>query len=390
MAPAANLTFEGEKGAWNFMKGIIYQRITPAAVKTLTIAINHNFWSAREDDYFATALDTFAGSAHSLEELTILVKGDTLFTKENYSFAAPNAEQSQVVILGCADDELKGLVDDWNTRKSPDTLKRMRKNQSNFAKGVLEAIKNGEEPHFAYADTRLDTFLDAKFKASREGYAVKTTRDSMAEFDPELLVTEKQMIMAVLQIRGIKKVTIAGPMEEELRLEIMDTCVAVRFAIQVRHFKQPNKDRIRTTTTPRAMTLRPRTARPRARRSPPLAARNSCRSTSPTPATSYARARAIRCCACPLACSPDRTFATPARRRQRTSTSMACGGAQRRSSKTHSWDGSWSRMRADLTATSSAARTRSSAACTSRRRLSRARSGTPLRRMRRHTPFSAF
>jgi hypothetical protein len=171
MSQSTNLEFEGEEGARAFMRGIIYDEIDVAAVRSLRLTVNQDDWSARQDDYFAIALGAFAGGRHRLQALTVAVRGDALFTKENYALAAPDFSKST------------------NLRESRD----------------MAAVPT-------------------KFKAAQQAYAGATTRDALEEFPPELLVTEKQTVGAVLRLRDIPEVRVLGPIEEELRLEIVATC----------------------------------------------------------------------------------------------------------------------------------------------------------------------
>ena len=171
MSQSTNLEFEGEEGARAFVRGIMYDEIDVPAVRSLRLTVNQDDWSARQDDYFAIALGAFTGGYHRLQVLTVTVRGDALFTKENYVLAAPDFSKST------------------NLRESRD----------------MAAVPT-------------------KFKAARQAYAGATTRDALEEFPPELLVTEKQTVGAVLRLRDIPEVRIVGPMEEELRREIVATC----------------------------------------------------------------------------------------------------------------------------------------------------------------------
>jgi hypothetical protein len=171
MSSPENLAFEGEEGARAFMRGVVLDEIDVATVRSLRLTINQDDWSVRQDDYLAIALGAFAGSAHGLQQLTIAVRGDALFTRENYTVVAPDFSKSK------------------SLRES----------------GAMGAVPT-------------------KHKAARQAYTGATTRATLEEFPPELLVTRKQAISALLRLRCVPQVKVLGPMEEELRREIFETC----------------------------------------------------------------------------------------------------------------------------------------------------------------------
>lgn len=156
------LEFEGElkEGAHDFFKLVNSGTFDIRDVRSLYVTINAGNFSEFEDDMYASALAVFHGQSdecpHSLESLRIIVYPGVLLTRNSYFVISPAAS--------------------WDLRKKEKSWCRLLRNE--------------------------------------------LAPNDLAKLHCKILVHSKALITALLKIRGVKSVSVRGPVERSLRRQL--------------------------------------------------------------------------------------------------------------------------------------------------------------------------
>jgi hypothetical protein len=160
------LVVEGEEQASRFMALVTSPSFDTHSVKSVHIVMNANDWNPRLDDYLAIGLRAFADE-HSIRELRIWIKGNTLFTRMNYTLTAVN----------------------------------MR-----------------------FHKTKEDFKVANKYSYWQRVYDGTATRESLSQCPPNVRKTTKAVVKALLSLRNIPTVYVHGVMESDLKQDIISIC----------------------------------------------------------------------------------------------------------------------------------------------------------------------
>jgi hypothetical protein len=160
------LVIEGEEQARRFMALVTSPTFDLHSVKSIHIIMNANNWNPKLDDYLATGLQAFADE-HSIHELRVWIRGNTLFTRMNYTLTAVN----------------------------------MR-----------------------FHKTKEEFMVANKFSYWQRLYDGTATRESLSQCPPNVRKTIKAVVKALLSLRNIPSVYVHGVMESDLKQEIISIC----------------------------------------------------------------------------------------------------------------------------------------------------------------------
>jgi hypothetical protein len=146
------------------------ERFNVHTVHSLHLIMNANDFSPNQDDFLGTAVSGFA-DGHSLQELHIWIKGNTLFTRKSYTLTGNRLYYQQ--------------------------LKR-------------------------------EYLVANKYTEWYRLFVGTATRQSLRDTPLEIREATKAVVRAILSLREIPAIYIHGVMETALKQEIMETCSSQR------------------------------------------------------------------------------------------------------------------------------------------------------------------